>query len=280
MPHSETSLTVSNGKLYVFGIKPPGNRWESHIAEVTRSGLNALTMHTGEQLLDQIFIDDGEFFGLNIGNRSVSKFTRSWLGWWSWDAKIGTFSQPAKLLFDGERVYVLEGNSFGLGDERVSYFDRNDFLPKRKTMTSVNSQNKDGPIRDMVLWNNFLIAGGEGKMVEVDLDTQETVTVQTSEHEAEKQRIHFKLKTTEKCLISIDPFNKELSFYDYDLNEVDTWDLSSAKEQFDFPQNFVVDIRHKKVFVKSSKPCLLCDKSAGSVYAFTAPESPAAQTCF
>ncbi len=279
MPHSETSLRISDGKLFVFGQSAPGGRWESYVSEVRRTKLVQLHMQTQERFLDNVFVSDGEFFGVNAGYRSVSKFSPSWWSW-SWEEKVQAFSLPHKLIFVDDDVYVLEARNLGWGDERVSFFNRNDFAGTNKQVTDINSLNSFGPIRDIVEWNGSIYGGGEGKLAKLGIGSDESISIATDEPASETKRLHFRLKTTEKCLMSLDPSTRKISFYNQDLEEVDVWDLSSADEQFTFPSNFVVDTIGKRIFVKSTRPCFLCKVSEGSVYSFSAPGSEAESACF
>ncbi len=279
MPHSETSLQVSDGRLYVFGQKPPGPDWQSHLSEVRGNRLVSLRIHTGERFMDNVYVHDGEFFGVNAGYRSVSKFSPGWWDW-SWEEKVGTFSLPHRIVFLGDNTYVLEARNIHWGDERISFFHKDDFENKSKTLTDVNESNTFGPIRDIHTWNNVIWAGGDDKIAKLNADSTESIVSITEDPDSELTRVHYKLNSTESCLVSLNPFSKTLTFFDHELNEVDSWDLSSAEEQFDFPRNFVIDTAGKRIYVKSAKPCFLCDLSAGSVYSFQAPGSQAEQTCF
>jgi hypothetical protein len=279
LPHSETSLVTQDGKLFVFGLTSATGVWESKLSEVKGKRIVPLTTQSGRRYLDDVFAHNGTFYGVNAGSRSVSSFKPGFFSW-SWNEKMNTFSMPRKLAFLDDDVFVLEWRNIGFGDEGISFFDKRDFREGQKKNTDLNAGDGFGAIFDILAWNGSIIASGDSKLARWDRQAQTFESFSTSRVNKETPRQHYTLKSTEKCLVSIDPFEMQLSFFDRDLNEVDVWDLSTAGEQFSFPRNFAIDTQNKKVFVKSTRPCMLCKVSEGSVYSFSATGSEAEKNCF
>ncbi|MDA9951049.1 hypothetical protein N9D31_00610 [Oligoflexaceae bacterium] len=275
LPHSARGIyAIGNDSVLVVGAIP--NPWRTFATEIKVVGgkLELKKTHAIPEKfqIDKFALVDGKWFFNERGDRAIiSK-------WWRTYKKLKfEISGPDKMVGLNDELWAIESRGMGHGDESLLVYNTRSKTHEKLILNSIGSR---GISNILALPEFNLIAIDDsvgGRLIALDAATRKVKL------ELEIGTDIRGLASYGRCIAALRTNAKEIVWTkitdDQQLSEIARWDISGGGQNLDNPIDLT--LASGKAFVRSLRPCPLCDPSVNYAGVFVAddPESKIDENC-